>query len=84
MKNNNKILWGFLAVSLVLLLLILGQNVYDSIYPPVFFPPKIDVAKVKKRIKDAGLIPREALFYEIIEKNTRLRPTRKESKDGQD
>ena len=63
----------FLIISLTVFVLILGQNVYDSLYTPVFFPKKINVAEVKKRIQDAGLIPKEALYYEVMELDTRKR-----------
>lgn len=82
-NQTNKLFLVFLLASLAVLFLIVGQNVYDSLYPPIFTPPKINVAEVKKRIAATGLIPREALFYEVIEKDTRMHPKKEEGKNGQ-
>jgi len=57
--------------TMSLALAILGTNIYDSFYPPLFRPPKIDIVQVKRRIKETGLIPREARYYRIIDKDSR-------------
>lgn len=84
-KQKDRLFWGLMAVAIGVLLIILGQNVYNSLYPPLFFPQKIDVTEVKKRIKAAGLVPMEASHYEAIELDTRLRSTDEEKVEhGQD
>ncbi|MDI6791896.1 MAG: FMN-binding protein [bacterium] len=55
--------------SLTLMLLILGENIYQSQRPPAPKYPVVNVEAVKERIKDAGLSPREAMYYKVIRGN---------------
>ena len=48
---------------------VIGGNIYDSLYPPLFSGPVIDVEQVLKRIDKSGLEPTEARYYRVIEKD---------------
>jgi fumarylacetoacetate (FAA) hydrolase family protein len=60
-----------LALAVCLVGLILANNIYNSLYPPLFTAPVIDVKRVLERIKQAGLTPVEARYYRVIEKDRR-------------
>jgi len=60
-------LWGLVCLGLVLGVLVLGENVYRHLYPPLEVGPKIDVAEVRRKIAAAGIVPRAARHFRIIE-----------------
>jgi hypothetical protein len=68
-KRNDLIFITVLVLAVCLVGLILVNNIYDSLYPPLFSGPVIDVAQVLERIDDAGLTPTEAKYYRVIEKD---------------
>lgn len=68
MNKNDKNITIFLIIFLTFFaLLIIGKNIYDAFVPQDLGIPKINVEDIKKKIKDAGLEPKEALYYEIID-----------------
>jgi hypothetical protein len=68
-KRNDLIFIVLLVLGVCLVGGILANNIYDSIYPPLFTGPVIDVKQVLKRIEQSGLTPTEARYYRVIEKD---------------
>ncbi len=66
-KSNDLLFKIILSISVFIIGIILIENIYNSIYPPLFIAPKIDVEKVSQRIKKAGLTPIEAKHYRVLE-----------------
>jgi hypothetical protein len=64
-KNSNKI---FLSLIFISLLMVVGLFFYNAFHDPANEPviPNIDVPAVKAKIKDAGLVPVEAKYYEEV------------------
>ncbi len=67
MKKQDKIFILFLTLSFILISGILIENVYFTLNPKTI-TLHIDVDKIKKNIKDAGLTPYEAKYWVIIKK----------------
>jgi len=72
-SKDDKLFTLLLLVAVCLIAIILATNVYDSLYPPLFAGPTFNVEEVVKRIQKAGLTPREAMYYRIIQKDRRGR-----------
>ncbi len=69
-SQNDKLLLILVLLSLSLVLVVVSNNIYNILYPPLI-APVIDVKAVQERIQQAGLEPREADFYRVIEKDRR-------------
>ena len=69
LKRDDLLFIAVLTLALCLVGAIISDNIYDSLYPPLFTGPKINVEEVLKRIDDAKLTPTEARYYRVIEKD---------------
>ncbi len=69
LKRDDLIFVAVLVLAVCLVGFIIGNNLYDSLYPPLFTGPEIDVEQVLKQIDAAGLKPTEARHYRVIEKD---------------
>ncbi|MFQ6116139.1 MAG: hypothetical protein ACE5NG_18920 [bacterium] len=67
-KKNEAIFIAVIVAALLLVVAIVANNISNAINPPRASGPRIDVKKVMKEIKKAGLEPREAKYYEIIKR----------------
>ncbi|MCK5288944.1 MAG: hypothetical protein KAJ14_12085 [Candidatus Omnitrophica bacterium] len=67
MKKQDKIFILFLSLSSILISIILIENVYITLNPKTI-TLNINVNKIKNDIKDAGLIPYDAKYWDIIKK----------------
>lgn len=67
-KKRSILLNVVLVVAVALTLGIIGQNIKTALIPSPQYR-EVDVKQVLKTIKDAGLVPAEAKYYEVL--NTR-------------
>lgn len=65
MNNNNKYFVIFIGLGSLLLLGVIAENVITALKPKTA-QIIIDVEKVKKEIEEAGIIPREAVYWKEI------------------
>lgn len=68
-KRDDLLFIVVLVLASCLVGLIVTGNIYDSLYPPLFTGPEINVEEVLRKIDDAGLTPTEARYYRVIERN---------------
>ncbi len=69
LKRDDLIFVAVLLLAVCLVGFIISGNIYDSLYPPLFSGPVIDVEQVLKRIDKSGLKPVEARYYRVIERD---------------
>ncbi len=69
-REGNRLFLVMIAVTLIVIFATVGLNLRDTLVPPSY-GPKIDVRKVLKKIEDAGLEPREAMYYRVVEEKRR-------------
>ena len=69
LKRDDLLFIVVLALALCLVGFVISGNIYNSLYPPLFTGPKINVEEVLKRIDEAKLTPTEARYYRVIEKD---------------
>lgn len=68
--ERNKLFIVMIAVTLIVIFATVGINLRDTSIPPSY-GPKIDVRRVLKKIEEAGLEPREAMYYRVVEEKRR-------------
>lgn len=63
---QSRLLAAMIAVTLVFIFATVGISLRDVLVPPSY-GPRIDVKRVMRKIEEAGLEPREAMYYRVIE-----------------
>lgn len=63
-KKRNLLLNVALIVAVALTVGIVGANIKTALIPPQY--RQVDIKRVLKAIKDAGLVPSEAKYYEVL------------------
>lgn len=64
-KHSNNFFLSLIFISLIMVVLLFFYNAFhDPANEPII--PNIDVAAVKEKIKDAGLVPAEARYYKEL------------------
>ncbi len=66
-KKRGLLLNVALVVAVALTVGIIGANVKTALIPPPQYR-EVNVKQVLKAIKDAGLVPTEAKYYEVLPK----------------
>ncbi len=69
-KRSGRLFSLLIAVTLALILATVGLNLKDALIPPSY-GPRIDVKGVLRKIEEAGLEPREAMYYRVVEEKGR-------------
>lgn len=59
-----------IVLTLALIFATVGLNLKNVLIPPSY-GPAIDVKGVLRKIEEAGLEPREAMYYRIVEQKRR-------------
>lgn len=68
--RESRLFFAIIAVTFVLIIATVGLNLKDVLTPPTY-GPRIDVKKVLRKIEEAGLEPREAMYYRVVEEKRR-------------
>lgn len=64
-RKRSVLLNVVLVLAVALTIGIIGQNIKTVLTPPSQYR-QVDVKQVTKAIKDAGLVPTDAKYYEVV------------------
>ena len=66
-RKIDKTFLVMLAVTIALVAAVFYNNSMNALHPERSGGPRIDVGRVVERIEKAGLEPREAMYYRVME-----------------